>query len=38
VLLDLYDERTIGSINAYGVVNRWQLACGELNVNDWPRN
>ena len=38
VLLHLNNERTIGSINAYGVVNRWQLACGELNVNDRPRN
>jgi hypothetical protein len=38
VLLHFDNERTIGSVNAYGVVDRWQLACGELNVNDRPRD
>ena len=38
VLLHLYNKRAIGPVNAYSVVNRWQLACGELNVNDRPRN
>jgi hypothetical protein len=38
VLLHLNDQRVIGAVNADRVVDRWQLACSEFNVNDWSCN